>query len=77
MFRYTLRKENLFNPDIGCYISFGIAAFEETDSGWVHCAFVSDVSTDHDAVLDLVRRCNKHQLSPIHLWDVIEDFLNA
>ena len=77
MFRYTLRKENLFNPDVGCYISFGIAAFEETDSGWVRCAFVSDVSTDDKAVLELVQRCNEQQLFPIHLLDVIVDFLNA
>lgn len=36
---------------------------------------VSDVSDDRMAVERLIRDYNKYELDPIHLHDVIEDFL--
>ena len=32
------------------------------------------LSTDYRAVYQLVQQCNIHELSPIHLYDVVEDF---
>ena len=37
--------------------------------------FVSDVTDDCDALETLVRLCNDEKLDPIHIYDVIEDFL--
>ena len=35
----------------------------------------ADLSTDKRVVQGLVEKCNKYQLEPIHMFDVIEDFL--
>ncbi len=45
---------------------------EDTPSAWVR-----DISPDREAVAALVRLCNEGHLSPLHLADVIEDFLGA
>ncbi len=36
---------------------------------------VADISFDHDRLAELVLQCNRLALSPIHLYDVVEDFL--
>ena len=35
-----------------------------------------DVCTDEAAMTQLVAKCNELELSPAHLADVVEDFLN-
>ena len=37
---------------------------------------VSDISASRHAVSMLVRKCNKYSLDPIHLTEVVEDFLS-
>ena len=37
--------------------------------------FADDVSSDKSKVEKLVMDCNRYSLDPIHLYDVIEDFL--
>lgn len=37
--------------------------------------FAEDISADKDDVQRLVRQCNEYQLEPIHMFDVIDDFL--
>lgn len=36
---------------------------------------IDDISADKDKVEKFVDDINKHQLSPIHLGDVVEDFV--
>ncbi len=36
---------------------------------------VSDITVDYEKISALVSLCNQLELSPIHLWDVVEDFL--
>ena len=36
---------------------------------------IKDISTDKAKVESLINRCNQNNLSPLHLDDVIEDFL--
>ncbi len=61
-----------------CRISYGIAAYihsEEEEFASI-IASAHDISSDREKVLDLVSRCNRMELSPAHLADVIEDFLS-
>ena len=37
--------------------------------------FVEDVTTDRARIEGLIADCNKYSLDPIHLMNVIEDFL--
>ncbi len=75
MFLYIPVKEYRHMSDVGDYISFGIAMLEHTESGWKRGMLISDISTDGDAVAALTRRCNAGHLHPIHLLDVVADFL--
>ena len=72
MFKYSIFKENMSNED-GEYTSFGITI---EDSNGDVIKSITDISTDEIVVRDLCERCNKGQLHPIHLYDVVEDFLN-
>lgn len=73
IYHYIPVKENLYSPDIGHYVSFGIRALQLAEKGWREATFVSDVSTKISFVSNLIRICIKKQLSPIHLLDFIQD----
>ena len=56
-------------------IGFGIAAVEEYDGITTILESISDISSDIEPVEHLVELCNNLQLDPIHLQDVVTDFL--
>ncbi len=68
--QYVLVEEQLFTPELGEYRSFGIRTKNGED-------FVSDVSTDRAFVSELVERCNREEVSPIHLRDIVVDALES
>lgn len=74
MILYLPVRQNLFHSDIGEYLSYGIAAVKPFGS-WRQVAFVADVDTSVHRMLLLAFRCTYCQLDPIHLIDVVEDFL--
>lgn len=55
--------------------AYGILAKQRFGQGWVTITLVSAFSHDKRAVEQLAARCTELQLSPIHLLDVIQDFL--
>ena len=67
MCRYSCFRERKHDDEFGDYSAYGIAL----DGA----AVVHGLSTNYIRVQDLVERCNKGALDPIHLPDVIEDFL--
>ena len=60
-------------------ISYGIVAYDNVDESGtaIVIASVSDITQDRQTLLKLVMQCNKLKLSPIHLNDVIADFLES
>ena len=75
MFRYIPVQERLFSDDIGFYVSYGIRAVKETETEAEEIICISDVCTERDTVDNLTSLCTKLQMDPVHLLDVIEDFL--
>ena len=63
--------------DSSC-IFYGIAAYVDaaTSNTKNVIAYVRDVTTSKIEIENLVQKCNAFGLSPIHLVDVIGDFLN-
>ena len=63
--------------DSNC-ISYGIAAYADaaTSNTKNVIAYVRDITSNKVEIEALVQKCNAFGLSPIHLVDVIEDFLN-
>lgn len=70
MLSYIPKLEKIHNPEIGSYSSFGIAVYQDKKL----ILFVSDISTEEALVTNLAMHCSQQQLSPTHLYDVIEDF---
>ena len=52
------------------HITYGIAA---QDISVTDCIY--DITADRKSLEQLVALCNRKKLSPIHLHDVVEDFL--
>ena len=73
MILYRLRKDNFSHPDAGYYSSYGIDAIGETSEAPIRS--ILDISTEKEPLENLVLLCNKLQLDPLHLDDVVKDFL--
>ncbi len=73
MYLYVPLEEHLHSNEIEDYISFGLILKDENGK---ELNRISDISNDSSFVTELCRIFNMYQLSPIHLLDVIEDFLN-
>ncbi len=70
-----IKNEYLFEGEHR--ISYGIAVYDAPEllgTASVICS-VPDICSDYDAIAELVATCNRIQLSPMHLSDVVEDFL--
>lgn len=73
-YKYTLIKSTLPSGD-NCSARYGIAAVEEHDGVLVILQSVSDISVCSDPLEKLVDLCNELKLDPIHLSDVVDDYL--
>ena len=75
---YDVLKEEI-STDAARRISYGIVVYsgsKRRDGTATILAAVCDITEDREAISGLVLLCNRLKLSPIHLFDVVEDFLN-
>ena len=72
MFYYIPFKEHLYSDEIGSYTAFGIRSYDSLNK---ESFSVSDVSVSRSVVLKLCINCTVHQLEPIHLLDVIMNYI--
>ncbi len=68
MVLYKLRIDKVRDEQRRAHTVYGIDVFERTQS-------VPDIFTDGQSAERFVNLCNRLQLAPIHLHDVIEDAL--
>ena len=68
---YLPLTQRLYTEEIGDYVSYGISVTKNGERIYE----VGDVTTDLDALSALCEKCTLLQLDPIHLEDVIYDFL--
>lgn len=71
---YILTR-NIYEMGANTRIGFGIAAMEKETDGAIVLESFSDLSSDVAKVEQLVRISNEIGLDPIHLLDVVQDFL--
>ena len=69
--------EEKYNCDGESRVSYGIAAYfdRETHGTATVVKSIHDITCDKERLSQLIKNCNDLNLSPIHLLDVIEDFL--
>lgn len=72
---YHVISERYSHPDLGVYRSYGIHAFETTGMHIRPVACVHDITTIQAQAEHLAELCNRYQLSPVHLDDIIADYL--
>jgi len=64
--------ENSYPNENGSRISYGITVRTDADSILYS---ICDITSNKEKLLELIHKCNLLGLSPMHLCDVIEDFL--
>lgn len=69
-YQYGIVQTKTFVDGIGEIKTFSIELISQKDR-----VLVSDVSTDLDRISMLLALLNRNDVSPIHLLDVIDDFL--
>jgi len=69
--KYVLVCETC-SSDTGTRVGYGIAV---VDRQQVTISAALDLSPDKTAVANLVKKCNRLKISPIHFQDVVDDFL--
>lgn len=70
MIEYSLFEETL-TLDRTTYLSYGVAIFEDD----IIIRKINDVSVDYISVNKLIALCNDEQLEPIHIDEIIDDYL--
>ncbi len=68
--------EETYTCDSQSRVSYGIVAYGGEDGTATVVCSVRDLSSDKERLLQLAEQCNRLKLSPTHLPDVIEDWLN-
>ena len=66
MYKLISKKYRMENAS---YIGYGIATFDET-------VRIEDISVEKGEVEKLIVSCNDFDVSPVHLTDIVADFLN-
>ncbi len=71
MVRYEVETKILPDENGKEYVGYGIKVYDGNEV----INAVSDISVNYDEVKGLCDRLNECELDPIHLPDVVEDFL--
>ncbi len=75
MFNYKIFVEVLKDEESMAYTAYGIVVCSVENNEGKEVLRIPDVSADKSKVEELVELCNKEQLEPVHIYDVIEDCL--
>lgn len=69
--------EETYSLDTSTRTSYGITAYADGNENGTAAIIdtVHDITSDKQALTELVALCNRLKLSTIHLRDVIDDFL--
>lgn len=70
-YKYLPVQETLTSDELGTYVTYSVSVRTVSEE----IAFIRDVSTDFEEIAQLTERCTEQQLDPVHLDDLIEDFL--
>ena len=73
---YGIREE-IYELQDDHRVSYGIVVYDNTDGENTYTVLesIGDITSDKDKLIRLVEECNISELSPIHLKDIIEDFI--
>ena len=69
--------EEIYSLRATSRVSYGISAYADAEKDGTATIVVSvhNVTSDKQALNELVSLCNRLELSSVHLMDIVEDFL--
>ena len=70
-YQYVPVQETITSDELGTYVTYSVSVRTVSEE----IAFIRDVSTDFEEIRQLTERCTEQQRDPVHLNDLIEDFL--
>lgn len=59
------------------FYTYGILGQKRVDNDWVTVTIAAPFSSSRQSVVQLAKLCTEQQLDPIHILDVIHDFMNT
>ena len=73
---YGIREE-IYELQDDRRVSYGIVVYDNTDGENTYTVLesIGDITSDKNKLIRLVEECNISELSPIHLKEIIEDFM--
>ena len=73
---YGIREE-IYELQGDRRVSYGIVVYDNTDGENTYTVLesIGDITSDKNKLIRLVEECNISELSPIHLKEIIEDFM--
>lgn len=75
MYSYSYVREILQNEEVGEYSAYGVQISCITYEKCEPIQYISDVFVSEQDAKAFVDECNRLQLSPIHIDDVVQDVL--
>ena len=69
--KYRIIKEKLHSEDVGEYTAYGLEMYAKSGA----CYRISDKTVSYFKIRDLCRKCNKLNVSPINIYEIIDDFI--
>ena len=70
--KYEVRPERRYNPDLGWYDTYMLLAKRKIPIGWEEIEIIHDVTTKYTLAWKIAAFCTECQLPPIHTRSVIE-----
>ena len=74
-YKYRVVSRWQTNMDYKEYLGYGISILRQTELEERDAGVIWDISDRESLVSELVERCNRFQLEPVHFMNVIEDAL--
>ena len=69
--KYRIIKEKLHREDLAVYTAYGLEVCANSGA----CYRISDITVSYFKIRDLCRKCNKLNVSPINIYEIIDDFI--
>lgn len=77
MYLYVPKTRTLHHEDIGVYVSTGVIIFDFSLRSKKRISEVVDISVDKKLVSRLAKECNKKQVKPAYIDDIINDYIDV
>ncbi len=75
MMKYIITESDVINEDGEMYRGYGFCAFEDGCESSMPVYRVDDLSVDRDDVIKLVKLLSENDVHPVHLPEIVDDFL--